>query len=195
MTTELVQRLASEESNERDTAFTELMKATQSSVWRMHWALWAQLPAAARVRREEYADEMTQETFIKGYERIVHGGSRPRNFRFWIHKVGQRLSLDRLKAEHAQKRKARETVPAHDVALAAPAGTDPAQIAMARQTLERFSELLDGIHNANMREAFLLDLNTDLTRQEIAEILGVSLDTVTSYCARVRKVLKRGVDS
>ena len=190
MTAELVMLVASGELDERQKAFHALMEATQASVWRMHWALWVQLPLHSRVRREEYADEMTQETFIKAYESIVHGGSRPEHFRVWIHKVGERLWLDRARHDRRTKRNA-EVLPIDEMAIAA--GSDPSQETIARETLGRLLELLDRIDNAKMREAFLLDLNSDLSREEIAKILDVSLETVTSYCSRVRKILQRGI--
>jgi len=193
MTTELIHRVAEGPTRERAEAFAKLMEATRTSVWRMHWALWAQLPRHARVHRQEYADELTQETYLKAFEKIAHGGSRPDNFRVWVHRVGQRLALDRIKAAKRLKRTSTDMVSIDDINVSVTAPDDPCQHLVARQVYDRLMELLNEIGNVNMRDAFILDLNTELTRAEIADLLDITEDTVTSYCARVRKILHEGI--
>ncbi len=160
--------------------------AGKSSAYDQLVRLWARRITAfchARVRRIDIADELAQETLVRGYVALPTL-SDPRRFGSWLCGIALRVCLDWL------KRSERSEVSLND--------DDPADLSdedspgAAMDTLEEKGRLLAEVERLplKLREVIMLYYYQDTTYQELADLLGVSFATINARLTQARALLR-----
>ncbi len=157
-------------------AFEELVR---------RWAARILALCHGRVGRREVAEELAQETLLRGY-RQLHTLANPDKFSGWLAGIAVHTCLDWLKA------KERTQVP---FSTLAPDGNLDALLALATpevSSTERSTDLLAAIEALPQiyRETLLLYYYDDVTYHALAESLGTSVATVNARLTKARKMLR-----
>jgi RNA polymerase sigma-70 factor (ECF subfamily) len=145
------------------------------------WALLGRLGVP-----EASLDDVTQEVFLVLHRRRAEfrGGS---SVRTWLHGIA--LHTARRHRAKLDRRRLKDQV----LEPAAPPPTPEAEVGQ-RRALQRLDELLAQLGD-EQREAFVLAEIAELPASEIAELLGVKLNTVYSRLRLARNHLRRTLES
>ena len=138
----------------------------------------------ARTGRRAIAEELAQETLLRGF-RSLQSIESPERFGSWICGIAHRVCLD--------WRKARQTAQVSLTADAS-AGLATKSISGSDQVSEadEQSHLLSLVAKLpdELREVLMMYYYEDVTYQQLADQLGVSVATVNSRLARARAMLR-----
>jgi RNA polymerase sigma-70 factor (ECF subfamily) len=164
-------------------AFTELVNHYERKIYRL---------AKHITQNDEDAEDVLQETFLKAYEHLdtFQGNSK---FYTWIVRIGVNEALMKLR-----KRKGDRTVP-----LDEPVDTGEEMVAREiavwednpedRYSREEMREILDQAVESlkpDFRTVFVLRDIEELSTEETAETLGISVPAVKSRLLRARLALR-----
>ena len=164
-------------------AFTELVTHYQRKIYRL---------AKHITQNDEDAEDVLQETFLKAYEHLdnFQGNSK---FYTWIVRIGVNESLMKLR-----KRKGDRTVP-----LDEPVDTGEEMVSREiavwednpeqRYSHEEMQQILDEAVQTlkpDFRTVFILRDIEELSTEETAETLGISIPAVKSRLLRARLALR-----
>jgi RNA polymerase sigma-70 factor (ECF subfamily) len=129
------------------------------------------------LRCRESAKEVTQEAFIRLYERMGQQGPEVENSRAWLYKVAGNLSMN-LKKKNAR----RESINASLNENAAATAT-PEDMLIHQENLERLKEIIDGL---KPRDKFLILLYQDeMTYREMSVATGIPVNSVGKTLWRI----------
>ncbi len=130
-----------------------------------------------------WAEDLTQETFIRAHQHLRSLGP-PYDFKSWLYRIAGNLALDGLR-----RRRPEAPLPDWDSGAAEPVDTRPsadperqAQLAELRAAVWRTLHRLPEAY----RQALLLRELEGLSYQEMASIMGISLDNVRVVLHRAR---------
>jgi RNA polymerase sigma-70 factor (ECF subfamily) len=138
------------------------------------------------------SEELTQETFLRVYKSMptFRGESR---FGTWLFQITANVYKNYCRTRATQKRDAQE------VSLEEPGGpadstwesgeTGPLDGVLADERSKMLRQAFDGLP-PQMRHCVLLRVNQDLKYREIADRMGVSIDTVKAHLFQARQILK-----
>jgi RNA polymerase sigma-70 factor (ECF subfamily) len=158
-------------------AFEEIVKRYQRRVYAV---------ALRIVRRHEVADDVAQEAFIRAHQALA-SFDLARPFGPWISRIAANLAVNHVRSPQARE----EALPqGHDETPAR--GQSPLDGLLEREShgvLERAMASLP----AEQRAVFVLRVTEELSYQEIAEALGLSIGTVMSRLFRARERLRRSL--
>jgi RNA polymerase sigma-70 factor (ECF subfamily) len=130
----------------------------------------------------DMAKDMAQESFISAYaslEKFEYGSK----FSSWLYRIVVNKCKDHLRAE-------RDTVQVDEIAESVPSrGRTPEQIASSRQTGDVIQNALNSMPEV-YREVIVLKHIEELDFQEIAAILGVSVNALKVRAHRGREMLR-----
>ena len=139
---------------------------------------------------QEECNDLIQETFInifQGIGRFQHDA----RFDTWLYRIATNIWKNTLRARATQKRDAAEVELGAEVAHTS--GPDPEQEALTeeearleRQALRRELDRLP----PRMRRCLLLRIDQGMKYREIAEVLGVAINTVKSLLHEGKKRLR-----
>lgn len=161
--------LAREVRSGNRVAFDELVRRYQKKVYRIAFGI---------LRSTHDADDTVQDVFIRAY-RYLPSLDLTRSFEGWLMGIAM---------NQARTLRSRRRVPTGDTARI-PVVDKPARDSeMQTAALQAVSALPD-----KQREAMLLHLNTDLTTQEIGEILGCSKGAAGVHLHRARAALRKSL--
>jgi len=143
------------------------------------------------------AEDLTQEVFFRVY-RSRDSFRRDARFTTWLFQICTNLFRNDLRDRSAQKRDAQE-IPldsmvqggengAADGALAVE-GDDPLAEVLWEEAKEKLREALSALP-PQMRRCVELRVNEDLKYREIAERMGISIETVKAHLFQARQILK-----
>ena len=147
--------------------------------------------------RQDYAEDLAQETWVRVLQRGSQYNGRQR-FDPWLFSIARNLAIDYLR----KKRKTVQTASLpneRDAMLLLPSsGASPFEAAARSEDAIRLAGQLQ-ILPPLYREALLLRFQEDLSLQEIAQVLGAPVTTVTSRIYRglaaLRSAFEEGGDS
>lgn len=146
-----------------ESAFAEIVRANQAKVFSLaHYFL----------RDRSLAEELAQEVFFELYKNLKSIESHA-HLTFWLRKVTSHRCIDQ-----GRRRKARPQVSLDD--LPEPAAPSPASDPILERTLRRMVSTLP----EKARMVVILRYQEDLQPTEIAEILGMPVNTVKSHLQR-----------
>ncbi|GAB4370880.1 MAG: RNA polymerase sigma factor RpoE [Deltaproteobacteria bacterium] len=141
------------------------------------------------------AEEAAQEVFL----RIARAAATYRptaKFSTWMFTIARRSTLNFLRDEKETGVKVplaeeadREETPGA-VEIEAPADFDPERIAWSAQLGDRFVEALQSLPET-YRTAFVLNRGDGLSYEEVAAVLGITVQAVKSRIFRARETLMR----
>jgi RNA polymerase sigma-70 factor (ECF subfamily) len=143
----------------------------------------------AKVRRAAVAEELAQETLLRGL-RALPTLSEPERFGPWLRGIAQRVCLDWLKRRDTRQvdfaTLAVDGEP--DELFAEPRAGPDAQLQQAdevRRLMDEVAALPD-----DCREVLLLYYYQDATYRELSDQLGVSFATVNARLTKARNLLR-----
>jgi RNA polymerase sigma-70 factor (ECF subfamily) len=157
-------------------AFDEIVRRYQRRVY---------ATALRIVRRHDLADDVTQEAFLRAH-RALASFDRERPFGPWICRIAANLAINHVRSPESREEAleegehGRSPAPASDGPLAA----------VLEQEASRVLEEAVGHLPAEQRAVFVLRTYDDLSYNEIAEALGLSVGTVMSRLSRAREKLR-----
>jgi RNA polymerase sigma-70 factor (ECF subfamily) len=169
------------------TAFDEMV----TRYWDRIYAMVHQM-----LRNTQDAEEVTQDAFIRAHRGLVNfrGDSA---FSTWLYQIATNLARNRY--WYWWRRKRDQTIsfdqplgPEGETTLAdiIPAAVEtPDDITVTQEFIDRISEGMEKL-SAKHREILTLRNIKNLSYEEIAEILGISVGTVKSRIARARESLR-----
>ncbi len=127
------------------------------------------------------AEDVAQETLMRTWKQAkvwVPGRAR---IDTWMHRVALNLCYDRL-------RRRRDSVSTDDVEIVDGAISAPAKIE-AEQTAKQVQAAINALSD-RQREAIVLTYYQDLSNQEAASVMDVSVEALESLLARARRSLR-----
>jgi RNA polymerase sigma-70 factor, ECF subfamily len=142
------------------------------------------------------AEEVAQDAFERAYHALA--GYPPQRvaamrLRPWLAQIALNLARNRLRRRTPPARPL-EDGDGRPLALAAPAGAEPAVVAERRQEWDFWAELLADLPRA-YREAVVLRHVEGLPYAEVAEVLDRPVGTVKSHVHRGVRLLRAGLEA
>ena len=150
-------------------AFDELVRRYQKKVYRLAFGI---------LRSTHDADDAVQEVFIRAF-RYLPSLDPTRSVEGWLMGIAM---------NQARTIRSRRRVPVEDTSRIAVSGKPARDAEMHTAALQAVSALPE-----KQREAMLLHLNTELTTQEIGEILGCSRGAAGVHLHRARAALRKAL--
>jgi len=157
-------------------AFDEIVRRYQHRVY---------ATALRIVRRHDLADDVTQEAFLRAH-RALASYDRDRPFGPWICRIARNLAINHVRSPEAREEALDEA--AFD-RFPAPASDGPLDAALEQEARSMLEEAI-GRLPAEQRAVFVLRAFEDLSYNEIAEALDLSVGTVMSRLSRAREKLR-----
>jgi RNA polymerase sigma-70 factor (ECF subfamily) len=148
-------------SEDREAAFSELYRRYSARIYRYSRRI---------LSREEEADDILQETFIK-FLASVENGKEIENVAAYLLRIARNLSLN-LETRRPATTELEEL---HAVYTPAPMESE--------ETTEMITMALDLLPR-EMKEALVLQVYSGLSYQEIAETMGVPMTTIRNWIVR-----------
>ena len=153
-------------------AFAELVREHQSMVYGIAYNF---------LRDGALAEDLAQDVFLHLYRNLPAIKS-PEHLRFWLRKVAGHRCIDRTRRINARPQVSLEDV-------AEPQAPD----CMKDPLVERMLQRLVGALPEKARMIVILRYQEDLEPVEIAEVLGMPLNTVKSHLRRSLAILREKV--
>ena len=132
--------------------------------------------------RREYAEDLAQETWIRVLQRGSQYNERQR-FDPWLFAIARNLAIDYLRKKGKGVQTASLPNDRDAILLLPSSGPSPFEAAARSEDAIRLAGQLQ-ILSPLYREALLLRFQEDLSLQEIAQVLGAPVTTVTSRIYR-----------
>lgn len=143
-----------------------------------------------RLSDRDWAEDLAQEVFLRVYRKVGDFKSDAR-FSTWLYRIAHNLSIDFLKRKRLEPRLGiggggSDSEPGMEVESPSP---DPEQDAMRRELGAKVLEAVHGL-GAKYRDVFVLCAMQGLDYEGAAQVLGLSVKTVSSRLCRARKKFK-----
>lgn len=147
------------------------------------------------VNDPEDAADLTQETFYRAFRAFdrFRGEAQPYT---WLYRIAVNLAHDHLEKRNRIRRREIDMASLETDEWGEPTGWEPADPApspeqhlLEQELIERVRELIRQMP-PDYREIILLREYEELSYEEIAEVLGITLEAVRSRLARARNWLR-----
>lgn len=161
-----------EEARHHPEAFAELVRRYQDRVYALAYRF---------LRNHSDAEDVAQETFLRAFRSLetFQAGGR---FAPWLFRIATNLCLDLLRARRPIVSLEDNPVP--------PASLERVEATVdVRERWRALQEALQTLPEA-FRVVFLLRHESDLSYQEIAQTLGIPINTVRTRLHRARELLR-----
>jgi RNA polymerase sigma-70 factor (ECF subfamily) len=158
-------------------ALAELIRRHQARLYQLTYRL---------LKDPLEAEDALQEVFLKAHEHAARFEPKG-SVSAWLHRIAANHCFNRLRQRRPQESLDEEDAPA----LAAP-GATPLEALEESQLAARLEELL-ALLPENQRRALILKRFGDLSYQEIADLMGLSIPAVDGLLKRARQFLKKAL--
>ena len=138
------------------------------------------------MRNREEAEDISQEVFLRAV-RAVGNFRGEATIKTWLHQIAHNLCLTRLAAAKRDRDNRSELIWVSDLTSDNPS----AETSAASRDLRKALELAVGELEPVFREALLLREVENLSYEEIAKVIGASVNTVKTRIHRARTKLKQ----
>lgn len=166
-------RLVRQAASGDQQAFADLFSRYYETVY--NYCLWM-------CRDPAQAADVTQETFIQAYKNLGQLGP-PWNFRAWLYRMARNRFVDHLRAE-------RETETLDDEQAIPTDHPDPESHVSQAERARHIRRIIERLPDQH-REALTLREFGDLSYEEIAETMGISLSYVRVLLHRARALFRQ----
>ena len=147
--------------------------------------------------------DLTQETLFSVYKGLKDLRQESQ-FESWMYKIAMNEYRNEIERRHAKKREASQVSleevenPSEDQHLPArqvvAPGADPMEALLDKEKLEKLRAALEELPE-QMRRCAQLRVAKDLSYQEIASLMGISINTVKAHLHQAQKVLREKLSS
>ena len=163
-------------------AYGALVRAHSAAVFRVAFRI---------VGNEADAEEVVQEAFLRGYQRLETFQQRSA-FGTWIYRIAVNCALNRIKQPEieAEFRYAEESDPEEKTLQVATQDASPERLLLSRE-IRGAQQLAMQRLTATEKTAFVLRHLEDRSMNEIAEVLGVEPNTAKQAVYRAVQKLRR----
>jgi RNA polymerase sigma-70 factor (ECF subfamily) len=146
--------------------------------------------------RREQADDMTQEIFLRAFERLNSYNGRS-SFATWFYRLAVNQSLNYCRRERRHKGSASDTEDVENLVGSSGSGADSSRMEAALLQQQVQAQVRQALLTLKpeMRVLIVLKEIEGLSYEEIAERLDCSLGTVASGLSRARKLLARKLEN
>lgn len=145
--------------------------------------------------RREQADDMTQEIFLRAYERLGSYNGRS-SFATWFYRLAVNQSLNYCRRERRHKSSVSDAEDVESLTGASGSGADGRmEAALLQQQVQAQVRQALLTLKPEMRVLIVLKEIEGLSYEEIAERLDCSMGTVASGLSRARKLLARKLEN
>lgn len=135
----------------------------------------------------EESHDLAQETFLRIFRQTYRGDT---SFETWLFQVASNLYKNTLRSLQTQKRDAQEvSLEAAGVALAVEERSDSLGTILTDESVRLLREALLDLP-PQMRRCVTLRVEHDLKYREIAQLMGVSIETVKAHLYQARQHLR-----
>jgi len=152
--------------------------------------------AMRMVRRQEDAEDLTQETFVRMF-RALDRYDPTRSFPAWFFTIASRLCIDHLRRRKFDPvpltQHDRRTDEEYDIDVEDPGLTPDVQAVHAEEE-RRAGDLIESLP-PHYRIVVMLRHQQDLSYEEIAEALNLPLGTVKARIHRARALLRQRLET
>lgn len=131
------------------------------------------------------AQDLTGQTFLKAFENLASYELRDVAFSSWLYRIAHNLVVDYFRRESK-----RENVPIEEQPPAASTRGNPVETVMADMESERLYGAMQKLTH-NQREVLVLKFIDNLSNNQVAEIMGISVGAVKSTQKRALLSLNR----
>jgi len=140
---------------------------------------------------EADAEEIVQEAFLRGYQRLESFELRSK-FGTWIYRIAVNCALNRVgKSEvDAEYRHGEENDPEQKTVQVAGTGADPERALLSREIGTAHQQAMQRL-TATERTAFILRHMEDRSMSDIAEVLGIAPNSAKQAVFRAVQKLRR----
>jgi RNA polymerase sigma-70 factor (ECF subfamily) len=142
--------------------------------------------------RREPADDLIQETWLRVLERGAQYDGRSR-FEPWLFSIARNLAIDDMRKRQGLGLAAPDTPDSGDPQFPPATGDSPFTIAAKSQDATRIAGAM-GMLTAVHREALILRFQEDLSLQEIAQVAGAPVATISSRIQRGLAMLRNHLE-
>ena len=142
----------------------------------------------ARVRRADVAEDLAQETFLRGY-RALATLADPDKVGAWLFGIAHRACLDWLKAKARTQVPFSALGPDQDPEELLPCNHEPHSDRPGADEVDRLLAEVEALPK-DYREVIMLYYYQDLTYRDLAGILGVSPATINARLTKARALLR-----
>ena len=164
-----------------DDAFSTLVQKYQKSVHALAWR---------KIRDFHYAEEITQDTFLKAYQKLSTL-KNPHQFAGWLYVIANRLCINWLQRNKSAMQSLEETSGQEINQLTYERYVSEARESEATERRhEIVAKLLDRLPESE-RTVITLYYLGEMTAKEIGNFLGVSVNTIKSRIRRGRERLQK----
>ncbi len=172
--------------SDRESAFRTLAEAFYPAVQRYF---------ERRIQRD-LADDLTQETFFRIYK-VMSGFRREARFESWLFQIAANVLRQALRGRRAVKRRAETEAESmsgieHTLRESSAAGADLRLLQAERR--QRLSAAVSGLP-PQMRACLKLRIYQELSYGDIAQVMGLSLETVKAHLYQARRRLRAELES
>jgi len=163
-------------------AYGALVRAHSAAVFRVAYRI---------AGNEADAEEIVQETFLRGYQRLESFERRSR-FGTWIYRIAVNCALNRMSQgdPNADYRCGEESDPEQKVVQVAARGSDPERTLLGREIDAARLQAMQRLSSTE-RTAFTLRHMEDRSTAEIAELLGIAPNAAKQAVFRAVQKLRR----
>jgi RNA polymerase sigma-70 factor, ECF subfamily len=140
------------------------------------------------------AEDITQEVFVKVYQRYPQYNASQASLKTWIYRIAINHCLDFLKAKKAKKRTGFLSAlfmqdgnePVIDIATIDHPGTDTEN----KAALQRLLQIIYSLPS-NQKTAIILSKIEDRPQKEVADIMGIGVKAVESLLQRAKQTIQK----
>lgn len=163
-----------------DVAFELLVSRYQQRAWRLAWSI---------LREAEEARDVTQEAFVRLYQRAATFGGRAR-FSTWFYRLVVNLSLDHQRRRHWWRRLLQDGGRPDPLDGLPAAVADPVEAVEQERQVKQLWAAVNRLA-PRQRAAVLLHVQEGLPTSEVAAVLECSEATVRVHLHRALTTLRK----
>lgn len=189
MTSELEDKLVKLAQQGDQKAFQELVVRYQRRVFNICYGI---------VKNADEAQDLTQETFIRVHKNLARFEGNA-SFYTWIYRIAKNVGIDHIRKSRRRSASSfdemMETNTERTIdtgSMPTPLGINPSKVAGRRELMEQMQNALASLSESH-REIIVLREIEDLSYQEIADALDISIGTVMSRLHHARKNMQKAL--
>lgn len=137
-------------------------------------------------RNPDQAEDVTQETFLRAF-RFLHSYDLSRRFVTWLYSIARNICIDRHRERSRKEGVSLDDLPPDFLRSESPE-TDPLGMLEGRELRRRLNRAVEKLPE-KYKSPVILCYMEGLSYQEIAEILGISLNNTKIRIFRAKKLL------